>query len=92
MIHPITNPDGAQLAYDLYKITPDYMLHAGYLGPLGVTLRDAMGQRPDLSRIARRGRSCGARGCPTSSSIRTAIRRTSGCSCSPSTPRGFATA
>lgn len=38
VIHPITNADGAQLAYDLYKITPDYMLHAGYLGPLGVSL------------------------------------------------------
>jgi hypothetical protein len=38
VIHPITNPDGAQLAYDLYKITPDHMLHAGYLGPLGVGL------------------------------------------------------
>ena len=38
VVHPITNADGAQLAYDLYEITPDYMLHAGYLGPLGVTL------------------------------------------------------
>ncbi len=36
VIHPITNPDGAQLAYDLYQITPDHMLHAGYLGSLGV--------------------------------------------------------
>lgn len=35
VIHPILNPDGAQLAYDLYKITPDYLLHAGYLGALG---------------------------------------------------------
>ena len=35
VIHPVTNPDGAQLAYDLYKITPDYSLHAGYLGSLG---------------------------------------------------------
>ncbi len=36
VIHPITNADGAQLAYDLQKINPDFMLHAGYLGPLGV--------------------------------------------------------
>jgi hypothetical protein len=36
VFHPITNPDGAQLAYDLYTITPDFMLHAGYLGSLGV--------------------------------------------------------
>jgi hypothetical protein len=36
VIHPITNADGAQLAYDLQKINPTYMLHAGYLGSLGV--------------------------------------------------------
>jgi hypothetical protein len=36
VVHPFTNPDGAQLAYDLQKITPNQMLHAGYLGPLGV--------------------------------------------------------
>ena len=36
VIHPITNADGAQLAYDLQKINPNYMLHAGYLGALGV--------------------------------------------------------
>jgi hypothetical protein len=35
VIHPFTNPDGAQTAYDLYTITPDYILHAGYLGALG---------------------------------------------------------
>ncbi len=35
VIHPFTNPDGAQTAYDLYTITPDYILHAGYLGSLG---------------------------------------------------------
>ena len=36
VIHPFTNPDGAQLAYDLYRETPDYILHAGYLGSLGM--------------------------------------------------------
>jgi hypothetical protein len=35
VIHPFTNPDGAQLAYDLYTRTPDYILHAGYLASLG---------------------------------------------------------
>jgi hypothetical protein len=30
VIHPVTNPDGAELAMDLAKITPDNMLHAGY--------------------------------------------------------------
>ncbi len=33
-IHPITNPDGAQLSVDLYRITPDNMLHPGYHGSL----------------------------------------------------------
>lgn len=36
MIHPVTNADGAQLAYDLYRITPEFILHAGYLGSLGM--------------------------------------------------------
>ncbi len=36
IVHPFTNPDGAQLAYDLYRITPDFILHAGYLGALGM--------------------------------------------------------
>ena len=41
VIHPITNADGAQLAYDLQKITPNHMLHAGYLGSLGVDVTSA---------------------------------------------------
>ena len=49
VIHPITNADGAQLAYDLQKINPTYMLHAGYLGALGVDVTSgAMGPRSDL--------------------------------------------
>ncbi len=46
VIHPITNPDGAQLAYDLHQITPDHMLHAGYLGSLGVDVTSGQGN-PD---------------------------------------------
>src|SRR5439155_790085 len=34
VFHPYTNPDGAELAYDLYKVTPDYLLHPSYLGSL----------------------------------------------------------
>jgi hypothetical protein len=41
VVHPITNPDGAQLAYDLQKENPNYMLHAGYLGALGVDVTAA---------------------------------------------------
>ncbi|MGD8278346.1 MAG: M14 family metallopeptidase, partial [Gemmatimonadota bacterium] len=36
VLHPITNPDGAELAYAMQRINPDFMLHAGYLGALGV--------------------------------------------------------
>ena len=34
VVHPITNPDGAQLSVDLAKITPDNLLHPGYHGTL----------------------------------------------------------
>ena len=44
VIHPFTTPDGAQLAYDLYRITPDYILHAGYLASLGVDVSSGGGQ------------------------------------------------
>jgi len=43
VVHPITNPDGAQLAYELHQLTPDHMLHAGYLGALGVDVTSATG-------------------------------------------------
>jgi hypothetical protein len=46
VVHPFTNPDGAQLAYDLQKDTPHQMLHAGYLGPLGVDVTAAQNE-PD---------------------------------------------
>ena len=41
VVHPFTNPDGAQLAWDLQKVTPYQMLHAGYLGSLGVDVTAA---------------------------------------------------
>jgi hypothetical protein len=41
VIHPITNADGAQLAYELQKTNPTHMLHAGYLGALGVDVTTA---------------------------------------------------
>ncbi|HKB12082.1 MAG TPA: M14 family metallopeptidase [Vicinamibacterales bacterium] len=41
VVHPITNADGAQLAYDLQKVNPTHMLHAGYLGALGVDVTSA---------------------------------------------------
>jgi len=41
VIHPITNADGAQLAYDPQKDNPNHVLHAGYLGALGVDVTSA---------------------------------------------------
>jgi Zinc carboxypeptidase len=48
VVHPITNADGAQLAYDLQKITPNQMLHAGYLGALGVDVTSAQWEADPL--------------------------------------------
>ena len=44
-----TNPDGAQLAYDLYRITPDYILHAG-LERTGSAFRGGATLRMDRAR------------------------------------------
>jgi hypothetical protein len=35
VLHPITNPDGAMLAYARQLVNPDHMLHAGRPGALG---------------------------------------------------------
>ena len=48
VLHPITNPDGAQLAYDMQKVNPDFMLHAGYLGALGVDATTGAGNADAL--------------------------------------------
>jgi hypothetical protein len=45
VIHPFTNADGAQLAYDLFQVTPDFILHAGYLASLGANV--TIGQTDD---------------------------------------------
>ena len=46
VLHPITNPDGARLAVEMQEINPDFMLHAGYLGALGVDATSGEGD-PD---------------------------------------------
>jgi hypothetical protein len=43
VLHPITNPDGARLAYEMQLENPDFMLHAGYLGALGVDATSGAG-------------------------------------------------
>ena len=45
VLHPITNADGARLAVEMQELNPDFMLHAGYLGALGVDI--AAGQGSD---------------------------------------------
>jgi hypothetical protein len=36
ILHPVENPDGAQMAYELQKLTPTHMLHAGRYSALGM--------------------------------------------------------
>ncbi len=36
VLHPVTNPDGAALAYERQLVNPDHMLHAARPGALGV--------------------------------------------------------
>jgi len=38
VLQPIENPDGASLAFDLQKITPDHSLHAGRYSSLGLDI------------------------------------------------------
>lgn len=45
VLHPVTNPDGARLAVQMQETNPDFMLHAGYLGALGVDATS--GERDD---------------------------------------------
>jgi hypothetical protein len=44
VIHPIANPDGAQLSVDLARITPDNMLHPGYHGALSADVSAGQGE------------------------------------------------
>jgi hypothetical protein len=42
VIHPIDNPDGANLSMRLMQITPDFMLHPGYHGALTADVQSGM--------------------------------------------------
>lgn len=44
VLHPIDNPDGAQLSIDLAKITPENLLHAGYHGSLSADVSAGQGE------------------------------------------------
>jgi len=74
---PVQNPDGAAMAYELQKLTPTHMLHAGATAPSAWT--SAHGQAGSCRR-PRSKAVCGASGSPTSTSTRTGTRRTNGCS------------
>ncbi|MBE3108903.1 MAG: hypothetical protein IMZ46_00070, partial [Acidobacteria bacterium] len=40
---PVMNPDGAQMAFELQKLTPTYMLHAGRYSALGMDVTSRTG-------------------------------------------------
>lgn len=48
ILQPVENPDGAQMAYDLQKLTPNYMLHAGRYTALGTDVGSQVGQADPL--------------------------------------------
>ena len=48
ILQPVENPDGAQMAYDLQKLTPNYMLHAGRYSALGTDVGSQVGQADPL--------------------------------------------
>jgi len=43
VLHPVENPDGAQMAYELQKLTPTHMLHAGRYSALGQDVASLVG-------------------------------------------------
>jgi hypothetical protein len=43
ILHPVENPDGAQMAYELQKLTPTHMLHAGRYSALGMDVASQVG-------------------------------------------------
>jgi hypothetical protein len=48
ILHPVENPDGAQMAFELQKLTPAYMLHAGRYSALGMDVASQVGQADPL--------------------------------------------
>ena len=44
VIHPVMNPDGAQLAWDMHQINPEHILHAGYWASLGMDATSGAGE------------------------------------------------
>ncbi|HEY0876729.1 MAG TPA: M14 family metallopeptidase [Vicinamibacterales bacterium] len=57
ILHPVENPDGAEMAFELQKLTPTHMLHAGRYSALGMDVASQVGLPDPLLPEARiRGR------------------------------------
>ncbi len=56
VFEPMENPDGAELAYEMWKNEPFHSLHAGRYGALGVDMGYQTGSRPLLPEAAVRAR------------------------------------
>ncbi|HSL21987.1 MAG TPA: M14 family metallopeptidase [Vicinamibacterales bacterium] len=57
ILHPVENPDGAQMSYELQKLTPTHMLHAGRYSALGMDVASQVNEPEPLLPEARvRGR------------------------------------
>lgn len=48
VLYPVTNPDGAQLAYEMQQENPDFMLHAGRYGALGTDVNSRQPNNDNL--------------------------------------------
>ncbi len=48
LLHPVENPDGAQMAYELQKLTPTHMLHAGRYSSLGMDVQSQVNEADPL--------------------------------------------
>jgi Zinc carboxypeptidase len=48
ILHPVENPDGAAMAYELQKLTPTHMLHAGRYSALGMDVASQVGLEDPL--------------------------------------------
>src|SRR5262249_11303163 len=73
ILHPVENPDGAQMAFELQKLTPTHMLHAGRYSALGQDVGSGAGSGL-LPESLVRGKMCrerlpdiylNAHGCPS---------------------------
>jgi hypothetical protein len=48
ILHPVENPDGAAIAFELQKLTPTHMLHAGRYSALGMDVASQVGEADPL--------------------------------------------